>query len=104
VSRTRFSADYAEYYEKHQSLLDEQDRFKVRARPIPTWYSSLPDEYELQDIERFITWRNRNRDLVTIRLEYDRCSVFANSPVSGTTHFAPVLAGTENASCAVLLS
>lgn len=80
IARTRFARDYAEYYEKYQEILDEQQRFKVRAITLPSWYATLPDAFELQDIERFINWRNKSQGLVTVRLEHDRCSVFSNDP------------------------
>jgi hypothetical protein len=81
VSRTRYANDWAHYYERHQDYLDEQKKYQQTEPPAwysASWYTKLPDAYELQDIERFINWRNKNRDQVTIRLEYDSCSIFSN--------------------------
>jgi hypothetical protein len=78
MARTRFAHDYADYYERYLKAQDEQKHYLTIGRTTPSWYSNMPDVFELQDIERWIDWRNINRNCVTIRIENDRCSIFSN--------------------------
>jgi hypothetical protein len=69
---------YTYFINNYDEFTRRMEKYKLeRARYKSTWLNTI----ELTDfsvIEKYLDWRNKNKDYVTIRLEGDRVSVFSN--------------------------